>query len=253
MDLREKDGKGKGAANRHPWELSRTGRVLGVLAGYLDRKSENSGRRYVNIGAGDLYFDNRLLRKYEGDRAYAVDLEYDEQVPDYPRVEKFHYLEEVPGEMDYAIMMDSLEYMPDDAAYLKALSGKVKEGGYLFFTLPALQSVFSEHDRIVGNLRRYNVRGFRKLAAAVPGLEVVECQYFYTCLLLIRYLQVRLHLRIDRERKVTSGWKYSERNPLTRCMVWFLNIDFAVNRALSKIGIRLPGLSLLVVCRKEKP
>ena len=74
MDLREKDGKGKGAANRHPWELSRTGRVLGVLAGYLDRKSENSGRRYVNIGAGDLYFDNRLLGKYEGDRAYAVEI-----------------------------------------------------------------------------------------------------------------------------------------------------------------------------------
>lgn len=253
MDLRERHGEGSGVEHRHPWELSRTGRVLKVFGKYLDGFRTSRGRRYVNIGAGDLYFDNILLKRYEKDLAYAVDLAYDESVPDYPRVHKFHYLEEVPDGMDYGIMMDSLEYMPDDAAYVKALSEKLqKGGGYLFFTLPAITSIFSEHDRIVKNLRRYNRKDFEQLVAKIPGLEIVECHYFYTCLFLIRYLQVCLKLPIDREQKVTSHWKYSEKSLLTQCIVKILDLDFAVNRILSKMGIMLPGLSLLVVCKKKK-
>ena len=190
------------------------------------------------------------MNKYEKDTAYAVDLEYDQTVPDYPRINKFHYLEEVPDGMDYAIMMDSLEYMPKDREYVKALCGKVKEGGYLFFTLPSTPAIFSEYDYIVKNLRRYDMKSFQGLVASIPGLKVVECQYFYSCLYLVRFLQVHLHLPIDRKRKVTSHWKYSERNLITRGIVGILNVDFELNRALNKKEIQLPGLSLLVVCRK---
>lgn len=251
MDLRERHGEGIGVTYRHPWELSRTKKALQVFGQYLDRARAGKKRNYVNIGAGDLYFDNVLLKRYKKDTAYAVDLEYDDSVPDYPRIQKFHYLEEVPDGMDYGIRMDSLEYMEDDAAYVRALSGKVKRGGYLFFTLPAFPSLFSEHDRIVKNLRRYDRRGFERLIASVPGLEIVESHYFYTSLFLVRLLQVRLKLSIDKEKKVTSHWKYSEGNLMTRCIVGILNADFGVNRMLAKAGITLPGLSLLVVCRKK--
>lgn len=251
MDLRERHGEGIGVTYRHPWELSRTKKALQVFGQYLDRARAGKKRNYVNIGAGDLYFDNVLLKRYKKDTAYAVDLEYDDSVPDYPRIQKFHYLEEVPDGMDYGIMMDSLEYMEDDAAYVRTLSGKVKRGGYLFFTLPAFPSLFSEHDRIVKNLRRYDRRGFERLIASVPGLEIVESHYFYTSLFLVRLLQVRLKLSIDKEKKVTSHWKYSEGNLMTRCIVGILNADFGVNRMLAKAGITLPGLSLLVVCRKK--
>ncbi len=253
MDLRERDGSGSGVVNRHPWEISRTVKVLEVFQKYLDWiLGDNGKRNYVNVGAGDLYFDKYLLRRYKKDRVYAVDLEYDETVPDYPRVKKFHYLEEVPDGMDYGIMMDSLEYMPDDAAYVKALSDKVKKGGFLFFTLPAIPSIFSEYDHIVKNLRRYDIKNFKEMIAKVPELKVVECHYFYTSLFLVRFLQVRLNLEIDKERKVTSHWKYSEKSILTRVIVHILNIDFTVNRLLSKIGIKLPGLSLIGICRKVK-
>lgn len=251
MDLRERDGEGDGVVNRHPWELSRTGRVLGAFGKYLDGLQETVGRRYVNVGAGDLYFDKFLLKRYKRDRAYAVDLEYDESVPDYPRIEKFHYLEEVPDEMDYGIMMDSLEYMPDDAAYVRALGKKIKSGGYLFFTLPAVSSIFSEYDRIVKNLRRYDRKEFQRLIDSIPELEMVDSYYFYISLFFIRYMQVKLRLPIDRKRKVTSHWKYSERNFITRCLVGILNLDFALSRLLNKVGIIIPGLSLLVICRKK--
>lgn len=250
MDLRERDGRGSGVQNRHPWELSRTRKVLEVFGKYLDKGDRKNGRKYVNVGAGDLFFDKFLLKKYKRDTAYAVDLEYDETVPDYPRINKMHYLEEVPDGMDYAIMMDSLEYMPEDRKYVKALCDKVREGGYLFFTLPSTPAIFSEYDHIVKNLRRYDMKSFKRLAASIPGLEVVECQYFYSCLYLVRFLQVRLHLPIDKKRKVTSHWKYSERNLITQGIVGALNMDFDLNRMLNEKGIRLPGLSLLVVCRK---
>lgn len=250
MDLNERHGGAAGLENRHPWELSRTEKVLEVFTKYLDRGCKKAGRKYVNIGAGDLYFDNILLKRYQKDRAYAVDLGYDETVPDYPRIQKFHYLEEVPDGMDYGMMMDSLEYMPDDAAYVKSLADKVKKGGYLFFTLPAFPGIFSEHDRIVKNLRRYDIEGFKKLIAKVPGVRMVECHYFYTSLFLVRCLQVKLKMRIDKKRKVTSCWKYPEDSWMTRCIVGVLNADFACNRLFGKAGVRLPGLSLLVVCRK---
>lgn len=254
MDLRERTGQGEGVANRHPWELSRTARVLKVFSKYLDQThGKEAGQKYVNVGAGDLYFDKKLLNRYQEDTVYAVDLEYDETVPDYPRTKKHHYLEEITEEMDYAIMMDSLEYMPDDADYLKKLSGKVKEGGYLFFTLPAIQGIFSEYDHIVANLRRYDRKDFCSMIAGIPEMEMVECHYFYTSLFLIRLIQVKLKLAIDKERKVTSHWKYTQRNIVTGLLVLCLNIDFCVNRALHKIGIHLPGLSLLAVCKKVSP
>lgn len=251
MDLRERDGTGSGVMNRHPWELSRTKCVLKAFENYLDKlHKSDKGRKYINVGAGDLYFDNFLLKKYTKDTAYAIDLEYDESVPDYPQIKKFHYLEEVPDKMHYGIMMDSLEYMPDDAAYVRDLSAKIKKGGYLFFTLPAIPSVFSEYDHIVKNLRRYDIKGFQKLIDGIPDLEIVESHYFYTSLFLVRYLQVRLKMQIDKKRKVTSHWQYSERSFITRAIVGILNVDFSVNRIFSKIGIKLPGLSMLAVCRK---
>ncbi len=253
MDLRERDGEGSGVKNRHPWELSRTKKVSEVFEKYIDKLHGESGKRtYVNVGAGDLYFDRRLLKKYTKDSVYAVDLEYDASVPDYPRTVKCHYLEEVPDKMDYGIMMDSLEYMPEDEAYVKALGDKVKRGGYLFFTLPAIPSVYSEYDYIVKNLKRYDIKSFEKMIASIPELKIVDCHYFYHILFLIRYVQVRMRLRIDKKRKTTSHWKYSEKSPITRLIVRILDMDFTISRWLSRVGLNLPGLSMLVVCRKVK-
>lgn len=250
MDLKEKKRNG-GIRYRHPWELSRTQKLLNVFEKYLNLSaSAKTGRKYINVGAGDLYFDKWLLKKYKRDTAYAVDLEYDETVPDYKRIKKFHYIEEISEKMDYAIMMDSLEYMEDDLAYVRKLADKVKSGGYLFFTLPAVSSLFSQHDTNVGNLRRYDIRTFKRLISKIPGLKIVEWHSFYTSLFIVRYLQVKLHLSIDKENKVTSDWHYSGNHFITRLLVWILDIDFMLNRKLSKAGIRIPGLSMVVVCHK---
>lgn len=250
MDLNEATEE---VVNRHPWELSRTGCVLDAFSKYLERLHKNQkGKRYVNVGAGDLYFDKILLAKFDKDEVHAVDLGYKELgKAEGSNIHKYHYLEEIGVQkFDYAIMMDSLEYMEDDVVYVSKVSSRLRKGGYFFFTLPAFPILFSEHDVHVKNLRRYSRQSFYELVGQVPGLKIIENYNFYTSLFGVRFLQKFLHLPIDKEQKATAKWGFKETGLVTRFFTGCLNLDFAMNRALSKIGIRLPGLSMLVVCRK---
>lgn len=249
MDLNEVTGE---VLNRHPWELSRTECVLNALSKYMDRQHKKQTRkRYINIGAGDLYFDRALLAKYKKDEVYAVDIGYEDLVSEEKNIHKYHYLEEIEVQrFDYAIMMDSLEYMEDDVDYVTKVSSRLCKGGYFFFTLPAFPVLFSDHDVNVRNLRRYSRKSFFEVVHRVPGLKIIEDYNFYTSLFIVRFIQKFLHLPIDKKHKVTTGWRFNEKGLITRFVKGCLNLDYAVNRTLSKIGIRLPGLSMLVVCKK---
>lgn len=151
---------------------------------------------------------------------------------------------------DYMMMMDSLEYMEDDVEYIKKLVWKLEKNGYFFFTLPAFQFLFSDYDVNVRNLRRYDRKSFTDVLKKIPELEKVEEFYFYTSLFLVRFMQKMFHLPIDPEHKATANWKYAENGFVTKLLTGCLNLDFLVNRFLSKHKINLPGLSLCVICRK---
>lgn len=251
MDLSETTGE---VLNRHPWELSRTKCVLKSIAKYMDRLHRNGkGKRYINAGSGDLYFDKALFKIYKKDEVHAIDLAYKDLVSEEDNIHKYHYLEEIPVEtFDYAIMMDSLEYMEDDVEYVTKVSRRLRPGGYFFFTLPAFPILFSDYDVNIKNLRRYSRKSFYEVIRKVPGLKIVEDYNFYTSLFMVRFLQKFLNLPIDRNHKFTANWGFSEEGLVTKLLTGCLNLDFEVNRALSRIGIRLPGLSMLVVCRKMK-
>lgn len=130
MDLNETTRE---LVSRHPWELSRTRCILNVYKKYIDRCHERKEIcRYINVGAGDLYFDNVLMQKYEKDEVYAVDIGYEDRDSGEGRIHKCRYLEEVKADhIDYAMMMDSLEYMENDVEYIRNISLKLVRGGVL--------------------------------------------------------------------------------------------------------------------------
>lgn len=249
MDLSETTGK---VLNRHPWELSRTKCVLRVFSKYIDRLDETDGSYvYINAGAGDLYFDGALLEKYGKSRVHAIDIAYKDMNSEDERIQKYHYLEDVQAqEVDYAIMMDSLEYMEDDVEYVRKVSQRIRKGGFFFFTLPAYPSLFSDHDVRVRNLRRYSRKSFSEVLDKVPELEKIEEHNFYISLFTVRLVQKMFHLQIDPKCKITAGWKFSRKNPITGFPTAILNLDFGFCRLLERAGIHIPGLSMLVVCRK---
>lgn len=247
MDLSETTNE---VANRHPWELSRTKCTLNEFARYLGHV--NGAAVYANIGAGDLYFDRVLLKRYKNHQVHAVDIAYEDLESEDERINKYHFFEEIPQKkMDYAIMMDSLEYMEDDILFVKKISKEIKSGGYFFFTLPAFPFLFSDYDINIKNLRRYSRKSFNSILKEIPELEMVEEYYFYTSLFLVRFIQKIFHIPIDPDHKFTAHWNYPENSWITRFLTACLNLDFAVNKTLSKTGIRFPGLSMMVICRKN--
>lgn len=254
MDIRERI---ENPLYRHPWELSRTECVTGECSRYLQKKTNKT---YINVGAGDLFFDDYLLDRFKNTGVIAVDIAYTQALKELllsdlrnaDRMCMKSSLEELGGVCaDFAVMMDSLEYMEDDLAYVRALTELVAESGYLFFTLPAFQFLFSAHDEHVGNLRRYSKKDFASLIAGIRELEIVRMHYFYTFLFFFRLLLKVLHLKVDPEIKRTVGWKFSERNFVTVILRKALNADYRMNRYLAQKDLSLPGLSLFAVCRKR--
>ena len=219
MDINEVSDR---QIKRHPWELSRTRCVIGDVIPYMQRCMVS--KDYINIGSGDMYFDGRLLAKLPGYTAHAVDIGYKETdakrfIPDKGHTYTYNSLDDVPASVvaDCAFLMDSLEYIDDEPAFLARVAGHVRQGGYIFFTLPAFRKLFSQHDVIVRLLRRYDKRDFVDIVSRTQGLSIAGMHYFYTPLLLIRFIQKTFHLEIDPEHKVTTGWRYGDRHIITRC------------------------------------
>lgn len=250
MDINETSKEMK---NRHPWELSRTKCVLKAMEPYLvDIHRAGGGKKYLNVGAGDLYFDRALMKKWPKDTVYAVDVGYADEKAGNGKVHKYNALERVPeNDFDYAVMMDLLEYIEDEAEYIRKLSSKVKSGGYIFLTATAFQKLYSAHDIHVKALRRYDRKSFAEIISRVPKTEKVEEYYFYFSLFCVRAAQVGLHLPIDPNEKITTGWRFKEDGLITKLVVGFLNLDFKIGQFLGRHRLYLPGLSLWVVCRKK--
>lgn len=55
--------------------------------------------------------------------------------------------------------------------------------------MPAHQSKFSEHDKNVRNLRRYNRKSFAKVIDKIPELEIMEEREFFFSLLMVRFVK----------------------------------------------------------------
>jgi ubiquinone/menaquinone biosynthesis C-methylase UbiE len=63
--------------------------------------------------------------------------------------------------VDIVTAMDVIEHIPDDKAALREISRILKPGGYLLATVPAFQSLWSDHDVALHHFRRYTQPSFR--------------------------------------------------------------------------------------------
>jgi SAM-dependent methyltransferase len=80
------------------------------------------------------------------------------------------------------VMLDVLEHIDDDLGALRAITQKLKPGGRLLLTVPALPSLWSAHDLEHHHKRRYTDRTLRAVVMD-SGLELEKISYFNTLLL----------------------------------------------------------------------
>ena len=84
------------------------------------------------------------------------------------------------------------------------------------------------------------------------NFEIICSHYFYTTLYFVRRLQIKFDKLKSHERTPGVGeWQYRREHFITKGLELILNIDFYLCELINKIGIRLPGLSLLAVAKKR--
>ncbi len=247
MDIREVP---EGEFNRHPWEISRAKMTISIMASCLrDIHKDSQGLNIADIGAGDMYFDKEYLKVFPKDRIWAIDDEYKVFTSEHDHILIAKAISEFSGEkFDVAVMMNLMEYIPDEVRFLEELITHMQPDGILFFILPAYSYLFSQHDVYVKGLRRYNHRSFKKIIENTRGVELKTSFYFYSSLFIIRTFKRVLRIPTDTDQRKVPLWKYSADHFYTRAITAMLNIDFHVWRLLQKTGIKLPGLSLFAVC-----
>lgn len=163
--------------NRLRWEL---------IASWLPRGAEE----LVDVGAGPGFLGDYLRRRFP-----AIAYRY---------VEPLEGLEvslearfgaganrrgsDSFGMAQYVTLLDVLEHQEDDREFLAELSDKMAPGSLLLLTVPAMPSLWSQWDVLLGHYRRYT-KG--SLATALEGLplEPEEVSYLFPELLPLGWLR----------------------------------------------------------------
>jgi len=86
-----------------------------------------------------------------------------------------------PASFDVVTAMDIIEHIDDDKAASREILRVLKPGGRLFVTVPAFQSLWSEHDEALHHFRRYTAPHLKDLFQRA-GFTVPKLSYTVTSL-----------------------------------------------------------------------
>jgi 2-polyprenyl-3-methyl-5-hydroxy-6-metoxy-1,4-benzoquinol methylase len=89
---------------------------------------------------------------------------------------------------DFLFLFDVLEHLEHTTEFIESALYHLRPGGLLFVNVPALNSMLSGYDEVVGHLRRYDRTTLRREADAA-GLRVRDLRYWGFAML--PYLLVR--------------------------------------------------------------
>lgn len=249
MDLIERHA----GARRHPWELARAAFVREVLrsTGLLA-----SAGRLLDIGSGDAWLAAQLRRDLPPHSAIVCwDANYTEAdrralAAEHPGIT---FVAAAPaGAFDLLLLLDVLEHVPHDRDFLSSAAADLAvPGAHVLVTVPAWQSLFSQRDRYLGHYRRYsNARGRRLMGEA--GLRVLADGGLFHVLLPMRAASVLYErFRGSPSEAGVNRVEWDRGATLTSALAGVLTAEARASLALSRLRVRLPGLSYWALCRKE--
>ena len=149
---------------------------------------------------------------------------------------------------DIVTAMDIVEHIDNDKAAMSEIMRVLKPGGRVFVTVPAYQSLWSDHDVALHHYRRYTAPAVKDLFQRV-GLRIEKLTYAVTALFPVAWTY----------RQVTNSMR--RRSPQREPKADLVNVSPGVNRALIRLlsweaaalaQINLPfGLTVACVARKE--
>lgn len=244
MDLKE---AGTDSVTRHPWETTRLRALKTILA---PRMFE--GMRVLDIGCGDGFVAGNLFRDLAKREVTAVDTNLsDDLIARFSEADPaISYRRDIPtgGTYDLVLLLDVLEHVEDDRSMLQGLVEKyLKPEGAVLITVPAFNSIYSEHDAFLGHYRRYNLDQLERLATGC-GLAIRRSGYLFASLLLPKLILFKL-LKSASSTDGVGNWRKGRF--ITSVVEQVLNLDNRVLLAAGRLGVKMPGLTGWVLCEKR--
>jgi trans-aconitate methyltransferase len=238
---------------------------LSAVRALIDRHAPlEPGDVVLDVGCGDAFVVEELARRYPGVHFHGVDPGLTHEVIGQIRGRlagarislhaSLDDVEAVPIEsVDVVLLMDVMEHVPDDRAFLHDVCSRRFISGDTRFviTVPAYPWLFSSHDRLLGHYRRYSAPLLERQIEAA-GLTVTDRGRFFASLLPLRALRTVLERAFKVRPPAATGltaWRGGEM--VARVIAAALAVDARVSMVLGRAGIRVPGLSNFAVCRKS--
>ncbi len=244
MDLCEFNTESYGKP-RHFWEQAKGYAVTRLLG-------DRNWQRALEIGCGDCAMLRELANRHPGCQFYGVDTAFTPELiaffttrPDFPR--NITLSAEIPAGMtfDALFLFDVLEHIEDEKTFLRRILDLLTAGATVAVTVPAWQSLFSEHDRFLHHFRRYR-RGQLVKVLTATGLEVKDSGHLFTSLLPFRVAQKWLQNKPESD----ATPKLQQTGHLNPLWAAILKTDVALGLMLHQLKLNLPGLSCFAICRK---
>lgn len=250
MDLLERPER---LVQRHPWEVVRF-RFFADLA--KTRGHSNRPQKVLDVGSGDGFVARQLMPELvEGSSIVCWDIHYTDddirsltqQSPD-----SIRFQVEMPEEQfDLVLLLDVLEHVPDDVAFLRRIADRhLHPGASIIISVPAWQVLFSNHDRALKHYRRYSRHDGIRLVRE-SGLRLVASGGLFYSLFLPRVvgkLSEKIMGSGPDSNYAVDQWTAG--SLVTTMVLSVMRWDCRVARLLSRAGLGFPGLSWWAVCVK---
>jgi len=121
---------------------------------------------------------------------------------------------------DIVILMDVLEHIEEPCEFLESCFSCLRSGGILIVNVPALQSMYSVYDRVMGHLRRYDNRTLLKELAVIDGRNIITVYWGITLLPVLFLRKLLISKNRTHENIVERGFMPMGR--LSRVLLVFL-------------------------------
>lgn len=201
--------------------------------------------RIADVGTGLGFF----LHKLELDgfasplRSIGVDIGYSNPAnvinsniviyPHFPYTNKYNTI----------LLMDVLEHVKNDAAFLEDVISHLSRHGYILITVPAFPLLWSGHDRYLGHYRRYTISTLKNLIAGTGTMEILSLHYYFASVL-------PLALPIRLMRSFVKQPDASDMQALPSTINWFLKKICYLELKVSNKNV-FAGLSVVALCKKS--
>jgi SAM-dependent methyltransferase len=109
------------------------------------------------------------------------------------------------GRYDAVFLLDVIEHINDDAAFLRAALRHLRSGGLVAVNVPANMLFFSDYDRAAGHVRRYTPSGLRKLLDSC-GVEIQAVEPWGMLMTPLLFIRKALLCRAKRSETIRTGF-----------------------------------------------